>query len=279
MFNRVKRSILRRATNLINKFKTNESDYIYFKKNQKLINIGAGNFSHPKWINLEYSTEWYDKLPGNFISYNLTSNEIWPLENNSVDAYYCSHVIEHILKEDVERMVVNAFKSLKKGGVLRITCPDASILYDACKNKDYSYFADQINFYSLKENYKHQYKNSLLNAEIEDLLVDVIATSRCNLRLNSVEPVDTLTIKEKLESISKNEFLDWLTEKLLFDPKRAGEHITWWDYDKLKAVCKDAGFVDIKKSAYLQSSIGAMRIPNLFDSRHPHKSFYIECTK
>lgn len=279
MFKRIKRSLLRRASNIIDFLKTDESDEIYFHENQKLVNIGAGNFSHPKWINLDYSTEWYDKLPPNYISYDLTSHEVWPLEKESVDAFYCSHVIEHILKEDVERMVLNCHNSLKKGGVLRITCPDASILYKACINKDYSYFADQIIYYSKHENYKHQYKNSMLNSEIEDLLVDVIATSRCNLRLNPVSPLETRTVKKKLKQLTKNQFLDWLTCELKFDTKRAGEHITWWDYDKLKTVCQDAGFIEVKKSGYLQSSIGAMRIPNLFDSRHPHKSFYLECIK
>ena len=259
--------------------KIDYNDDIYFTENQKLINIGAGYFSHPNWINLEYSTDWYDDLPQNFISYNLVSGDVWPLSNDSVDAYYCSHVIEHIDFHDVERLVKNAYNSLKKGGALRITCPDTSALYDACLNNDYSFFSDQIEFYSKQYNYKHQYKASLENAHILDLLVDVIATQKCSLRINVTNTLSLEKIKLNFEKMKKIEFLDWLTSDLKFSPERAGEHITWWDYDKLSQVCIQSGFSKIKKCGYLQSKLGAMRIPNLFDGRHPHKSFYLECYK
>ena len=254
-------------------------DTIYFNSDKSYVNIGSGKTYHDRWISLDYSSDWYNDLPKNFVAYDLTSNAKWPFDQNSINAFYTSHVIEHLEDKHVLSMFENVYNSLSVGGRFRITCPYASALYDACLRNDRSFFADQILFYSKQENFKHQYKTSLENASLLDLLVDVIATQRCRLRLDPTNPLSLIELETKFKELSKHEFLDWLTEGIKFEGSRAGEHICWWDFDKISKYLSKAGFPNIYQSAYLQSMEGAMRVPNYFDLRHPHKSVYIECQK
>ena len=176
LLNRIIRGINRRLKLIVKKLESFvNDDSIFFEGEKKLVNIGGGNFDHAKWINLDYSTNWYNKLPKNHLSYDLTSGNEWPLESNSISCYYTSHVIEHLPYDNVRLCFENLYKSLKPGGLLRVTCPDASLIYDAVKRNDRSFFADQIQYYSEPINFKHQYKKSLQRANILELLVDVIA--------------------------------------------------------------------------------------------------------
>ena len=280
IWSKIKRVLSRKMSAFIeNYLNETQNDSIYFEPSKNYVNIGSGKTYHNRWINLDYSSDWYNDLPQNFVEHDLTSNAKWPFEQGTIDAYYTSHVIEHLEEEHVLRLFENVYESLSVGGRFRITCPDASALYDACKRNDRSFFADQILFYSKEENFRHQYKLSLENASILDLLVDVIATQRCRLRLNSKYPLSQSELEAKFNELSKHEFLDWLTAGIKFEGSRAGEHICWWDFDKISKNLSKAGFQNIYQSAYLQSMEGAMRVPNYFDLRHPHKSIYIECQK
>lgn len=279
-WNRIKRFISRKLMVFVEKSLNEKTDdSIYFEPDKKYVNIGSGKTYHDRWINLDYSSDWYNDLPKNFVEYDLTSNAKWPFKQGSIDAFYTSHVIEHLEETHVLRLFENVYRSLSVGGRFRITCPDASALYDACQRNDRSFFADQVLYYSKEENFKHQYNSSLEHASILDLLVDVIATQRCRLRLDPLYPLSQSELEAKFKELSKYEFLDWLTGGIKFEGSRAGEHICWWDFDKISRYLSKAGFHNIYQSAYLQSLEGAMRVPKYFDLRHPHKSVYIECQK
>jgi predicted SAM-dependent methyltransferase len=47
---------------------------------------------------------------------------------NSLDAFYASHVLEHMPKDECDRLLSNIRKWLKPSGVLRIVLPDLRIL-------------------------------------------------------------------------------------------------------------------------------------------------------
>ena len=53
----------------------NESEKYKGYENAIMINIGAGGFSHPNWINLDLDSQWYktNELDRNFKHYNLIS--------------------------------------------------------------------------------------------------------------------------------------------------------------------------------------------------------------
>ena len=54
-----------------------------------LLNIGCGNHFHPAWTNLDLISESLDVIP-----YDITTG--LPFADNSIDAVYHSHVLEHL---------------------------------------------------------------------------------------------------------------------------------------------------------------------------------------
>lgn len=104
-----------------------------------LLNIGSGNWSCERWTNLDYPSEWYANAQKKhkIVPYDIRNDSI-PFDNDSVDAVYCSHVIEHIENIHVQKMFTECYRILKQGGLLRIACPDAEFLYLVSKfNNDY----------------------------------------------------------------------------------------------------------------------------------------------
>jgi len=82
-----------------------------------LVNIGCGYRPLSGWVNL-------DLVPG-------YAEIVWdirnglPFKDQSVTALFCEHVIEHLTKEDGMRLVREFRRVVQKGGVARISTPDA----------------------------------------------------------------------------------------------------------------------------------------------------------
>ena len=85
--------------------------------------IGMGLL--PKW----YETKW-PKIKLVDIRKRL------PLDDEKVDFIYCSHVLEHFEKWEVENILRETFRVLKKGGVVRVVLPDLNKLIGKYKNAD-----------------------------------------------------------------------------------------------------------------------------------------------
>lgn len=47
-----------------------------------------------------------------------------PLEANSVDLLYCSHILEHLTVQEVDVALSNCFRCLKPNGIFRLVLPD-----------------------------------------------------------------------------------------------------------------------------------------------------------
>jgi hypothetical protein len=64
------------------------------------------------WVNLDLKE-----------GFNVILDEL-PVEDNSVEYLYMSHVIEHMPMRTAIRVLSNLYKKLKSGGKIRILCPD-----------------------------------------------------------------------------------------------------------------------------------------------------------
>lgn len=79
-----------------------------------MINVEiGGQRSLSGWINLGLRDT----------GFNIVEQEL-PFEDNSVDQFYWSHVIEHIPACFISSVAEKFYRKLKKGGVLRTACPD-----------------------------------------------------------------------------------------------------------------------------------------------------------
>lgn len=87
----------------------------------KLINLGCGKVFHPDWINLDLTSE----IEG-VISYDIRQK--LPFSDNSFDACYSSHVLEHLKISETANFLEECWRILKPNGVLRIVVPDLEII-------------------------------------------------------------------------------------------------------------------------------------------------------
>lgn len=83
----------------------------------KYVNLGCGRRYHPSWINI-------DVVPAGdeVIAHDLRQGI--PLEDNSCDVIYHSHVLEHLRRAEAFEFLRDCCRVLKPGGILRVAIPD-----------------------------------------------------------------------------------------------------------------------------------------------------------
>lgn len=237
-------------------------------KNPCKINIGAADWYKEGWTNLDYPTEHYAKRQAQtpFIPYDIRNDRL-PFENGTISLAYCSHVIEHIEDRYIHILFEEVYRSLKSGGVFRITCPDASYLYDVTKLKQKSYWNWRKDWFSRNYSCNWEDVNSV------DCLVAEIATERCDVKQENKDYI------KKFEEMSKNEYLEWITNGLEFDNQKVGNHINYWTCEKLEKMLREVGFQNIIFSKYGGSVVDEMQDRKYFDVTHPEMSLYVEAIK
>jgi predicted SAM-dependent methyltransferase len=85
----------------------------------KYLNLGCGGhfIDAREWTNIDFSSS-----SSSVKAYNLLKGI--PENCDAYDLVYHSHVLEHFSKKDGEKFIVECFRVLKKGGILRIAIPD-----------------------------------------------------------------------------------------------------------------------------------------------------------
>ncbi len=106
------------------------------------VQYGCGLSAPLDWVNFDSSpTLRLQRLPllGRFIrKVDFPSNILYGdiikglpgIEENSCDAIYCSHVLEHLSLNDFSIAVSNTCRMLKKGGYFRCVLPDLEFAID-----------------------------------------------------------------------------------------------------------------------------------------------------
>jgi predicted SAM-dependent methyltransferase len=82
-----------------------------------LLNVGCGQTFHSEWINV-------DVVPASPAVRRVDLARGLPFPDRSIDACYCSHVLEHLRPDDAGRALAELFRVLRPGGVVRIVVPD-----------------------------------------------------------------------------------------------------------------------------------------------------------
>lgn len=240
-----------------------------YRIGKKNLNIGCGGYFISGFVSLDMESEWYhkDNQQGKFIPYNIISDNI-PADSNVVDNIYCSHVIEHLENENVYRLFLESYRVLKKGGVFRISCPDAEFLWNVSKfNNEYwnwrlLWFSSELSLTNTGE---------ITQA---DFLIRDIATPRSKHYKYSLEnPVSKVDFNNNMDKE-----LSSLTKELVFRQKYPGDHINYWYYDKIKTLGKEVGFGQIIKSKH-NGCVSLAMTGNDMDLTAPHFSLYVDLVK
>jgi SAM-dependent methyltransferase len=83
----------------------------------RLLNFGCGTTFHPTWVNLDAASA----VPG-VIEHNLRHR--MPFSDDSFDAAYGSHILEHFDPQGGMRLLYECRRVLRPGGILRLVVPD-----------------------------------------------------------------------------------------------------------------------------------------------------------
>lgn len=260
---------IKRRVGLINAFLNRFNHFIIrIDNNSKpsadkiMINVGSGDWYYKGWINLDYPSEWYRKAQKGkkFIPYDMRK-DVLPFEDNTVDVIYCSHVIEHIEDEYVQKVFDEWHRVLKKDGTVRIACPDAEFLYQISKRKTQYY------------NWLHQKHDTSYVLDDVDCLVRELATPRLGTMLKA-------EYDKAFEEKDMNEFLQYITNGLKYNQNRPGDHINCFTYEKIRKMLCQAGFDFVIRSKYMGSCSNEMNNKiHKFDLTYPCMSLYVEAIK
>lgn len=211
------------------------------------LNIGPGKWFEKGWKRLDCYT--------NLTNFNVDLREMThlPLENNVLEKVFSSHCIEHIEDKHLDILIKELYRSMKPGGLLRFSCPDADQALEAYRTGNKAWF------FWLPQN------------TIEKMLINSFVSYESGGPLVADE-----IIKEKFETLEREEFIRWCISQA--DRTRPYiAHINGHYFDKLYKKFHDAGFVNIKRSTYRGSEDEELRGP-MFDL-YPEFSLYVECRK
>ncbi len=211
---------------------------------------------------------------GNHIEYNIITDDKLPFETNSICLAYTSHTIEHLKDEFIQRMFNEVYRCLEKGGVFRVTCPDADLFYTAMRMNTFDRF-----FHRRRAWFE---KTSTPEDKVEplDYIKMAFATALSTTPiLRDENPLLWEDLKQKSKELLKEEFLDYLTNQVEFDINRIGCHINWWNGEKLTKFLRSSGFQHVRISTYGGSVAAPMCDINLFDNTMPDESVYVEAYK
>ncbi len=162
------------------------------------------------------------KLSQNIIVHDLRNGI--PYANNSIDAVYHSHLLEHIDRTEVKDFLMEIFRVLKPNGVQRIVVPD---LYFLCK--------------SYVENYEKCINQNKLIKKHDDYVAAIL---------------EQAVRKEASGSSKQNKILRKIENLILGDARKRGETHQWmYDSVNLKSVLNEVGFKNIKVQTFKTSYI------------------------
>ncbi len=234
------------------------------------LNIGCGKFFHPLWHGLDYDNDYYKP---DSLDFNIDLNEIreLPIESNSLEIIYCSHVIEHLTDATLEVLFSEIYRILKKGGLCRVICPNADLYYRAYQLNDSSFWK-YPNAYGIKY--------SSIHMAFVDFFASVLTPEH---PFTKCEKATQKQITDKFSTLSQNAFFDYFKQMIPDNAEYSGkfpaDHINWFTSKKLIELISRFGFTSVYQSGFLQSASGKMRNFLLFDNTVPEYSLYLESVK
>jgi len=242
-------------------------------------NVGSGSFWHPRWTNIDFVSEHYRSVQRDVLHHDLMSLSPLPVETGTARVIYTSHTIEHIKDIAVARLFEEAYRCLVPGGILRVTTgPDADSDYAALIRRDLAWFYWDT-WHSSPGAYEDTYFKPADSLPLEERWLDHVASQLAPNNRSSSRKFAAAEIREILAAMSKEAALDYFTGLCEFDPARPGNHVSWWNYDKIAGLMRASGFTTVYRSGHGQSASPLMRNSRLFDSTHPQMSVYVEAVR
>lgn len=229
--------------------KVNSYQLPQYKKGENLkLNIGPGHWVYKDWRTMDcYRSADFEIDLRNFDKFDI--------EDNCIEKAFSSHCFEHITDEDIQKVFNELYRTMKKGGILRFSCPDAEKAINAYKNNDIKWF------------------NWVKQAPIHEMLLNVFVSYE---KFSGGPKASKEEVDEKLNTLSLDNFINWCVS-LKDTTKPYIAHTNGIYFEKMENMLKKAGFINITKSEFLKSKDDELRDEH-FD-KYPEISLYVECEK
>lgn len=239
------------------------------KKGDLNLNVGAGAKRLRGFQSLDNRSRHYHRGITKFfyktIQFDLRKDDL-PYPGSAVHNIYCSHVLEHVEKQHVERFLREAFRVLQPGGTLRIAVPDARFLFNVSRmNSD---FWSWNSVWSVPGTPREKRLHPL------DYLVQELVTSRFRFVTESLAPLNP----SDFENLSYDEAIELLGIEARFLPDKPNYHVSAWDFHSLEQLAKASGFSTVLESKVRGSVSSRMQAVG-FDTTHPEMTLYVDCVK
>ncbi|MEQ8556267.1 MAG: methyltransferase domain-containing protein [Cyclobacteriaceae bacterium] len=245
----------------------------------KYLNVGCGKRFHKDWLNI-------DVLPADPGVIHCDVTKGLPVDSNSLDVVYHSHVLEHIPKAKAKAFIEECYRVLKPKGIIRIAVPDL----EGITQNYLTYLEQNLN----KPSRESQANYDWMMLELYDQVVRNHSGGEMQAYLQSNPPnksfilgrlgeevrpflegtASHLSLSQKLKkfnsmSISAKAFLirsviGSMIHKFLPGSKyykigkfRSEGEVHQWMYDQysLKLILEEAGFKEVRKITAFESSI------------------------
>jgi len=261
-----------------------EEDYLALfgarvAEERPFINIGAGNWRHPFWRNHDFVQPPYDKFTPPDYNIDLSNSAAWPIDSETLIGAFTSHTIEHLTDEMVAHVFKEVNRTLRTGGVFRISTPDFHTAYAAWRLADRRYYHQRST--ARAKSGRIVYVTSVGFAEGKAVSLKYL--ERFASCLGRVDTWRGLPVDEGLamEHAGKRpeDAAECILEEADFSTKPANLHINYWTEEKLRRMLVDAGFRLVLRSSFGQCIFPLMRNKIYFDTTRPNESIWVDAVK
>jgi len=248
----------------------------------KNLNIGSCQFRKDGWINLDKPSAHYNNRQEKIdINYDLNSHNEIPISDEDLTSAYTSHTIEHIPDSSVEYLFKEVHRMLRIGGVFRITCPDIGRCYDAYMQNDIEYISGWL---ANPKGWK-RFRSMGIGEQFLFIFASYLSPYLANTGF--VRKYDEDEINNIFKTKTKEAALSYFTEECQrtaghLQKSTPGNHISWWDFEKLKEKLQVIGFNNITKQEYNKSTFSFLEGFDCLSEANVSQSDYtlfIECIK
>ena len=239
----------------------------------KMLNIGCGATYHPEWINLDVAS-----ADPNVLIIDINSG--LPFSSEFATICYSSHVLEHLEKAGARNLIVECFRVLKRGGVIRLVLPDLEALVreylhaleavtsgDEARELDYDWImlelydqtvrnssgGEMARFLANLREKDRRYVRSRIGVEAEKFWMSKQASPKAY----GLSTVMNRNHWRRLLKRSREKLAGWLvylvagkvaSRSFMMGVFRDGGEVHQWMYDRysLKRLLEQTGFVNVK---------------------------------
>ena len=95
------------------------------------LNLGCGELQPGSWLNADFATARWLVQRRRWPQWSFDASRRWPCEDDYFEVIHSEHVLEHFVYADGIRMLEECRRTLRPGGILRLSVPDLAKFVEA----------------------------------------------------------------------------------------------------------------------------------------------------